>query len=118
MTSRFWTLVLSSWLDNNVYPPDVVSDVLWNNRSIRHQGNVLFFPDWVKGNILVVKDVLNDLNMCLSFEEICLKIGYSPSRLLEYNVVCSAVRSFLKAHNIIILIVLCMRIYHCFVAKV
>lgn len=95
--SLFWKSVVQTWLDNNDKGVNrSASQLLWNNDVIRHQGNVLFFADWVKGRILTVEDMLDDNGYVLTLDFICEKIGYLPNRILEYNVVCSAVKSFLR----------------------
>ena len=98
--SLFWRAVVQSWLDNNKMNLDTpVSSLLWNNDAVRYQGNVLLFADWVKGEILTVRDVCDENMRVLTFERIVQKLGHSPNRLLEYNVVRSAVNSFLRRHN-------------------
>ena len=69
-----------------------VSTLLWNNRHIKHQGSVLFFKDWIIGKILYVKDIKGPSGF-LTFQDICNKLGNSPNRILEYNVVRVAVNS-------------------------
>ena len=36
----------------------------------------------------------------ITFQDICNKIGNSPSRFLEYNVVRAAVYTFVHSHNV------------------
>ena len=90
--SPFWKTVLKTWLDHNKHG-NLAPTVLWNNQFIQYHGNVLFYSQWIKGGILKVSDMYND-NGLLSCQEICHKIGNTPSRVLEYNVVASAVRNF------------------------
>ena len=78
--SKFWSSVLVSWLDNNMLPNEMISYSLWNNRYIKYCGNVLYFRDWVVANIRTVKDVVNNAGLCLTYDEVCAKIGNSPSR--------------------------------------
>ena len=59
----------------------------------------MYFRNWVEANILVVGDVLSDTGVCLTYDEICSKIGNSPSRQLEYNVVQAAVNAFLTKNQ-------------------
>ena len=100
--STFWKTVLQTWLDVNKHKVDTpLLSLLWNNKHVTYQNNVLFFPDWIKGNIINAKD-LYGLHGLLSFEDICNKIGRSPNRILEYNVVRAAVNKFqhdLHNHN-------------------
>ena len=95
ISSYFWKTVLKTWLDSNVQTEDFLSNLLWNNRHVKYQGRVLFFSEWIKGGILKTNDMQgpNDL---LSFNEVVSKIGRSPARLLEYNVVLSATRNFIR----------------------
>ena len=99
--SRFWKTVLATWLDSNIdinYDNDKKNKVscrcfLWNNEHVKYKGNVLFFPEWIKGGIMYVNDMYGP-NGILSLDEINTRIGESPSRILEHNVVASAVRQF------------------------
>ena len=99
----FWKTVLCTWLDNNFDYHECNNSLLWNNTYIKYQGNVLFFRDWVTGNVLTVKDFLRSDDQCITFDNICHKIGYSPNRLLEYNVVLAAVSTFIRSHDVTIL---------------
>ena len=97
ITSHFWSTVLKTWLDFNRHDPSMpVSTVLWNNRHIKHQGSVLFFKDWITGKILFVKDSKGPSGF-LTFQDNCNKLGNSPIRTLEYNVVRAAVNTFLHS---------------------
>ena len=86
--------MLKMWLDLNNHDPSMsVSTLLWN---YSHQGNVLMFTDWITGKILYVKDS-NGPSGFITFQDICNKIGNSPSRILEYNVVRAAVYTFVQS---------------------
>ena len=88
--------MLKTWLDFNRHDPSLpVSTLLWNNRHIKHQGSVLFFKDWIIGKIYV-KDVKGPSGF-LTFQDICNKLGNSPSRILEHNVVRAAVKTFVHS---------------------
>ena len=81
--SYFWKTVLKTWLDTNVQGTNLsVPSLLWNNNYMRYQGNVLFFPDWIKGNILNIEDIYGPDGV-MSYNEICNKIGNSPNRIIE-----------------------------------
>ena len=73
-----------------------VSTLLWSNRPIKHQGSVLFFNDWIIGKILYVKEIKGHSGF-LTFQDICNKLGSSPNRILEYNVVRAAVNTFVHS---------------------
>ena len=76
-----------------------VPTLLWNNSYIKYQGNVLMFTDWIIGKILYVKDIKGPSGF-ITFQDICNKIGNSPSRILESNVVRAAVYIFVHSHNV------------------
>ena len=57
------------------------------------------FTDWIIGKILYVKDIKGPSGF-IKFLDICNKIGNSPSRILEYNVVRAAVHTFVHSHNV------------------
>ena len=92
--SHFWLVILKTWLDNNT-TDDIVQSVLWNNKFVKYENNVLFFRSWIEGGLLNVLDVIHNDRM-LSFQEICRKLGNAPNRFLEYTVVCCAVKRFLR----------------------
>ena len=88
------------WLDLKYHDPSMpVSTFLWNYSHIKHQGNVLLFTDWTTGKTLYVKDIKGPSGF-ITFRDICNKIGNSPSRILEYNVVREAVYTFVHSHNV------------------
>ena len=60
---------------------------------------MLLFVDWVKARLHTVEDMLDDNRCILTFDQICEKMGYSANRMLEYNVVSSAVKLFLRRHG-------------------
>ena len=94
--SQFWKTVLKTWLDLNKHdnkPP--YSTLLWNNKFITYQGKVLYFSEWIQGKIVQISDVYGP-NGILTYNEICDKIGHSPGRILQYNVVSSAIRLFVS----------------------
>ena len=89
--------MLKTWLDFNRHDPSMpVSTLLWNNIHIKHQGIVLFCMDWIIGKILYVKDIKGPSGF-LTFQDICNKLGSSPNRILEYNVVRAAVNTFVHS---------------------
>ena len=45
---------------------------------------------------MTVEDVTNENQHVLLFDDICERLGRTPNRILEYNVVCAAVKSFLS----------------------
>ena len=61
--------------------------------SKRHRARSLAVTDWIIGKILYVKDIKGPSGF-ITFQDICNKIGNSPSRILEHNVVRAAVYTF------------------------
>ena len=49
--------------------------------------------------MLYVKDIKGPSGF-ITFQDICNKIGNSPSRILEYNVVRAAVYTLVHSHNV------------------
>lgn len=91
--SHFWRGVLANWLDNNTGPKDFVfCPLLWNNRLFTYSGHVMYFKEWAVNGIICMHDVLSN-NEFVSYQYICQSIGNSPNRILEYNIVRSAVLS-------------------------
>ena len=76
-----------------------VPALLWNNSHIKYHGNVLMFTDWIIGKILYVKDIKGPSGF-ITFQDICNKIGNSPSQILEYNVMRAARYTFVHSHNV------------------
>ena len=68
------------------------NECLWNNRNVVYRGKLLFILDWVNADLLYIKDIWHH-NDIIPFDEIVRKVGYSPSRLFEYNAIHSAVRA-------------------------
>ena len=100
ITSHFWSAVLKTWLDLNYHDPSVpVPALLWNISHIQYQGNALMFTGWITGKILYVKDIKGPSGF-IKFQDICNKIGNSPSRILDYNVVRAAVYTCVHSHDV------------------
>ena len=105
ITSHFWNSVLKTWLHLNYHDPSMpVPTLLWNNSHIKYQGNALMLTDWITWKILYVKDIKGPSGF-ITFQDICNKniynkIGNSPSRIFEYNVVRAAVYTFVHSHNV------------------
>ena len=56
--SYFWQTVLKTWIDGNrVNSSSSGCTMLWNNRNIKYQGQVVFFKDWIKAGIMYVADI-------------------------------------------------------------
>ena len=97
--SVFWKEVLITWLNNkrklNLYTKQCNSYTnfsLWNNDCICYRNRCLFFKDWVEANIYFVADIVKGGEF-ISFERLCDRIGPKPTRLFEYNAICTALRS-------------------------
>ena len=50
--------------------------------------------------LLTVKDILDERNHIMSFDDICSKVGVKPCRILEYNVVSAAVKTLLRVNDL------------------
>ena len=102
ITSHYWNSVLKTWLDLTITTLLCLCQLCygtWNNSHIKYQGNILMFTDWITGKILCVKKIKGPSGF-ITFQDICNKIGNSPSRILEYNVVRAAVYTFVHSHNV------------------
>ena len=102
--SIFWTKVLQAWFILKQKHPDVIqptiklSDPIWNNPNIRYRHKYLHIKDWTTHGITQIHHVLDENEQMLTFEEIELKVGASPRRLLEYNAVKTAILNAQKNH--------------------
>ena len=71
-----------TWLDKNVPDcKDRTTCLLWNNESVICSREVLYFKEWAVNGILFVSDFVKPGLM--SFQEICERVGNSPSRIIE-----------------------------------
>ena len=68
------------------------NECLLNDRNVVHRGKLLFILDWVNADLSYLKDIWHH-NDIIPFDEIVREVGYSPSRLFEYNAIHSAVRT-------------------------
>ena len=98
ITSIFWKSVLTSWLDNNPSSSRPTS-LLWNNKFITCSNKPLFFKEWIKAGLYTVADVCENGNI-ITYQGLCDRIGDSPRRILEYNTVFAAVRSFQRKYQV------------------
>ena len=97
--SIFWKRVLSAWLDYNTRDAhSCVPNLIWNNSHFLCSGQAVFFKEWIEGGFINITDVVNH-NGIVSFELVCRKLGNSANRAIEYNVISSAARFFLKKGN-------------------
>jgi exonuclease III len=94
--SGFWKNVLTTWINNKVKlkadQTVYVNNCLWNNDCIKFKNRCLFFKDWIEVNICFVSDVVTNGEI-IPFERLCDKVGRKPSRLFEYNALCTALRA-------------------------
>jgi hypothetical protein len=97
--SPFWQSVLKTWLNNkSVEETTSPSTSLWNNHSITYRSEVLFFPSWIKAGIMKVNDMIEGNNV-ISFDALCRKIDRGASRYLEYEIIYSALNTYLRKHT-------------------
>ena len=66
------------------------NECLWNDRNVVYRGKLSFILDWVSADLSYLKDIWHH-NDIIPFDEIVRKVGYSWSRLFEYNAIRSAV---------------------------
>ena len=102
LRNSFWREVLSTWLNNkqNIDIPSTVlkEAPLFNNINVKFHGNVLFFPELVSRNILLISDVFID-NVFISFELFKQKVNI-PGAFLIYKCLFCALRPiFTKLTN-------------------
>ena len=91
--SEFWKLVLKTWLDNNTNHHRTT--LLWNNKDIIYMGKGLYLKHWLNGGFVNVSDVVLSDGI-ITYEDVCNRLGNSPSRFLEYVTVVNAVKRFNK----------------------
>nr|XP_020463111.1 uncharacterized protein LOC109964271 [Monopterus albus] len=65
---------------------------IWNNQYITHKSKSLFLYNWFENNILLVKQLLNDQGVPLTFEELKNRFNFSPT-LKEYSLTIGAIPS-------------------------
>lgn len=96
LKSVFWQRVALTWLNNTRIKSEGTPkmECLWNNNNIVYQNQVLYFHKWAQKGFTYVKDLLQD-NVISSIDTISTILGTSPSLLLQYEVVYSAVSKFL-----------------------
>ena len=96
--NQFWREVLSAWLDHNDNSIDnqfSSESVLFNNKLIQFKKSILFFPECISRNILVIGDIINNGNI-ISFSNFRNKVN-TPNSLLIYNCLFNALIPIL--HN-------------------
>ena len=96
--SSHWREVLLLWLRLNKVDksgPLGKSTLLWNNVNVVCQGKVLLFEEWIKADIMFVRDVYTEGNF-LTFNAVCEKVGFAPNRILQYLALRTAVLNFLR----------------------
>ena len=72
--------MLKTWIDNNrVISTSSGGILLWNNRNIKYQGQVVFFKDWIKAEIMYVADIVTSDGIP-PYKTICKLIGEAPNR--------------------------------------
>ena len=93
---------MSTWLDNgmsNIVKADQTNISIWNNTNIVYQNNVLFYENWTRKQIVYVRDIMNNVRI-MSVAEITSKLGNWANNQLEYNVISTAVRRYLRRRQL------------------
>ena len=96
--SSFWKEVVKAWLNHNRQKEGsdrAGATLLWNNKDITYQKSVIYFREWIESGIMFVRDMYSPEGM-LSFQDICNVVGRAPCTILQYQVVQSAVSSFVR----------------------
>jgi len=103
--NKFWKSVLECWLENREkVNTDMNKQVHWknvcpwNNILINYRGNTLFLRDWIDAGICYIDDLYEN-DVFMSYEKICEKVGFKPTRLFEYGAVRTAIGSFVRKIN-------------------
>jgi hypothetical protein len=93
--SVFWKQAFKVWLENKnaviKNESNTVNYCLWNNDCLRYRKRSLFFKDWIDANINFVFDIT--VNGEIMPFELSQMLKPSPSRLFEYNAICTAIRA-------------------------
>ena len=108
--SSFWSKVLKIWLDNKIHLNLVEKAPymgLWNNTDIKYRKRTLFFKDWIQAHIYFVSDIVTNEGL-ISFQQVNEIVGPKPSRLFEYNAICTA----LHAQSAAVLMTLPIKCHH------
>lgn len=71
---------------------------IWLNKNICFKSKPLFFPNWTKGGLLLVKDLFND-NGFKTVNEIKEKLASTNNFLCEYLMVKTALKKHYSRNN-------------------
>ena len=90
--ARVWTEINKENACGQTSLEEILSQTLFNNRSIKYKGKVVFFKKWVKSGITHLHHLFQDseVKTFLQMKEI---IGNHPGLILEYNVLINAIPS-------------------------
>ena len=91
--SNFWKNVVEHWIEKNIHtdPCDgnYVNEPLFNNKNITYKQKVLFIDQYIKRNVLYVKDICTN-NRLMTFQEFVETHGNYPKALLDYYLIRNA----------------------------
>ena len=99
----FWSNMLHTWVKLKAKHDDDNTDItpnspLWNNSNLQYKQKNLHMKDWIHKGIYQIKDILDDQNNLIPFQELENLAGLAPHRLLEYNAVKATVQQA-RQHN-------------------
>ena len=93
---NFWIKVLIAWQElkekeNKSTKNVFLNSGLWNNNNLQFRNSNLHMIDWIKKGITMVKDILDERGNIVSFNHIENLIGRKGNRILEYNIIRTAI---------------------------
>jgi len=99
----FFSNMLHTWLKLKAKHDDDHKDItpnspLWNNSNLQYKQKNLHMKDWIHKGIYQIKDILDDQNNLIPFQELENLVGRAPHRLLEYNAVNTTLQQA-RQHN-------------------
>ncbi len=78
---RFWMDVLKAWSKSNYSKKiniiDILDSIIWYNSDILVNDNPIFYRKCYEKGIIKIRDILNEDNAFLSYNEFCRKYGYT-----------------------------------------
>ena len=95
--SNFWKRVIDTWCkigyDSSTIstsPEDLLHKPLFFNKEIKYHNNSLYFPQWIKQNILYIHDLFQNFTF-LEYKELSQVIKKYPGFIFDYNALINAI---------------------------
>ena len=73
--------------------------ILFNNKETLVDGKPIFFSEWFKKGIISIKDLLNENDNFLTFDEFSLKYSCKTNFLQYYQVISAVPKHFVKSRS-------------------